>query len=268
MENKQQQKSYTDKEKAFSIKYPEAWMVLPVNEGGGKQCGTPFLFIFQKEQEGNYKQGKGMGPNINIGYVQLRRKHFKKDFQLQLLDLPNSVPGYKEINNEFNEDSKFGKVEGVAVIGELKSHFIQYYYYPNSGDPIVITSMLSGEEQKVFGDTLETISKSFKFTLYHKQEEAEEDLKDILKSQEIDRVKRLDKIVVMQQDLARKRIKYNFAFAVASLLITVFMVSIGMPLWVGILFFAGVFFALRYFYLGKILINKYNSHVDGLYKDK
>ena len=43
---------------------------------------------------------------------------------------------------------------------------------------------------------------------------AEEDLKNTLESQEADRNKRLDKIVVMQRDLARKRIKYNFAFVV------------------------------------------------------
>lgn len=268
MENKQPQKSYTDKERNFSIKYPKTWKVFSINESKGKQYGTPFLFIFQKEQEENYKKGEGMGPNVNIGYIKLKQEHSQKDFELQLLDLPNSVPGYQEINNEFNEISTMGKVEGVAVIGELKSRFIQYYYYPNSGDPVVITSILSDEEQKVLGDTLETISKSFKFTSYNKQEKAEEDLKNVLESQEADRVKRLDKIVVMQRDLARKRIKYNFAFIVISLLTTVFMVLIGMPLWIGVLFFVGIFFALRHFYLGKMLINKYNSHVKGLYKDK
>jgi len=96
----------------------------------------------------------------------------------------------------------------------------------------------------------------------------EDALEKILREQEQEKNERLDKIVLMQHDLFFKKIKYNTLFAIASILATILMVSIGMPLWIGVLFFLGLFSGLRYMYFNKLVLHRYNEHVKGLYKEK
>jgi hypothetical protein len=164
---------YTDKKHGFSISFPGRWIVSSKNEAVGQMMSVaekdkdgynfPFLFIFFKDFFKNYKDDGQMGPNISIGKVKRKTNEHRKDFDLQLTELPSTIPGYHEVNREYDDKKNIGKIEMISTIGDMQFRMIQQYHYPDKGDAIVLTFPPSSERKGVPSEELDWIIDSFKF---------------------------------------------------------------------------------------------------------